>query len=240
MTSEKKNIIAIIHARGGSKRIPLKNIKSLGGKPLISYMIRAAKSAKNIDRVIVSTDHQDIARISQEYGAEVPFIRPADIAEDVASERVTQHAVSYLEDNEDYAVKIAVTIQPTTPFCTAADIDGAVEMLIESDADSVISACEVHERPEWMFYNAANGFAGKFIESHMSGEIGISQKLPRLYVPNGGIYATKKDVLFSENSIFGKKIKLWIMSRERSVDIDDPIDFELAELLAKQFFKKDC
>jgi CMP-N-acetylneuraminic acid synthetase len=236
MISDKKShTVAIIHARGGSKRIPLKNIKPLAGKPLISYMICAAKSAKYIDRVIVSTDHQVIARISREYGAEVPFIRPTDIAEDVASELVTQHAVRYLEDEEDYAVSIAVTMQPTTPFCTASDIDGAVQMLIESGADSVVSVYEVHERPEWMFYTGANGFAEKFIGSDMSGDIGISQKLPRLYVPNGGIYATRRDVLFDENSIFGKRIKLWIMSRERSVDIDEPIDFEFAELLMKKF-----
>jgi len=233
--TERMNVVAIIHARGGSKRIPLKNIKPLAGKPLISYMIRAAKSAKFIDRVIVSTDHQEIARISQEYGAEVPFIRPPDIAEDVASERVTQHAVRYLVDEEGYNVDIAVTMQPTTPFCTAADIDGAVHLLIESGADSVVSSSEVHERPEWMFYTGSDGFAGKFIGSGMSGDIGISQKLPRLYMPNGGIYATKRDVLFTQNFIFGNKIKLWIMSRERSVDIDDPIDFEFAELLAKKF-----
>lgn len=214
----------------------MKNIKLLAGKPLISYMIHAAKSAKQIDRVIVSTDHEDIARISREYGAEVPFMRPADIAEDVASELVTQHAVHYLEEEEDYPVVIAVTMQPTTPFCTADDIDGAVQMLKESGADSVISASEVHERPEWMFFKGDDGFAGKLIGSDMSGDIGISQKLPRLFMPNGGIYATRKEVLFSQNSIFGNKIKLWIMSRERSVDIDEPIDFELAELLARKFF----
>jgi CMP-N-acetylneuraminic acid synthetase len=152
----------------------------------------------------------------------------------VASELVTQHAVKFLEDEENYPVDIAITIQPTTPFCTAEDVDGCVRALIESDADSVISACEVHERPEWMFYFDADGYAGKLMGSGMTGDIGISQKLPRLYVPNGGIYATRRDALFNNNSIFGKKIKLWIMSRERSVDIDDPIDFEFAELLAKK------
>ena len=233
--TERMNVVAIIHARGGSKRIPLKNIKLLAGKPLISYMIGVARSAKFVQRVIVSTDHPEIARIAKECGAEVPFIRPNDIAEDVASELVTQHAVKFLEDVEHYPVDIAITMQPTTPFCTAEDVDGCVRSLVESDADSVISACEVHERPEWMFYTGTDGFAGKFIGSGMSGDIGISQKLPRLYVPNGGIYATRKDVLFTENSIFGKRIKLWIMSRERSVDIDDPIDFEFAELLAKKF-----
>ena len=85
-----------------------------------------------------------------------------------------------------------------------------------------------------MFYCDADGYAGKFMGSFMTGDIGVSQKLPRLYVPNGGIYATRRDVLFDKNSIFGNKIKLWIMSRERSVDIDDPIDFDFAELLARK------
>ena len=199
-------------------------------------MITAALSSHLVQRVIVSTDHAEIARIAKEYGAEVPFIRPADIAEDVASELVTQHAVQYLEMTDHYSVDIAVTIQPTTPFCTSGDIDGCVRMLIDSDADSAISACEVHERPEWMFYCDEDGYAGKFMGSFMTGDIGVSQKLPRLYVPNGGIYATRRDVLFDKNSIFGNKIKLWIMSRERSVDIDDPIDFDFAELLARKQF----
>jgi CMP-N-acetylneuraminic acid synthetase len=234
--NKRMNVVAIIHARGGSKRIPLKNIKLLAGKPLISYMIGAARSANLVQRVIVSTDHPEIARIAKECGAEVPFIRPNDIAEDVASELVTRHAVKFLEEVEHYPVDIAITMQPTTPFCTASDIDGAVQMLIESGADSVISACEIHERPEWMFFTGADGFAVKFIGAGISGDIGISQKLPLLYVPNGGIYATRREILFTENAIFGEKIKLWIMSRERSVDIDDPIDFEFAELLVKKFF----
>ena len=199
-------------------------------------MIAAALSAKLVERVIVSTDHPEIARIARECGAEVPFVRPADIAEDVASECVTQHAVRYLETTEQYPVGIAVTIQPTTPFCTSADVDGCIRMLMDSDADSAFSACEVHERPEWMFYRDAEGYAGKLMDAAMTGDTGISQKLPRLYVPNGGIYATRRDVLFDDNSIFGVKIKLWVMSRERSVDIDDPIDFDFAELLAKNFF----
>src|SRR5208337_2305709 len=236
ISTEQKNVVAIIHARGGSKRIPLKNIRLLAGKPLISYMIAAALSAHLVQRVIVSTDHPEIARIARECGAEVPFIRPADIAEDVASERVTQHAVRYLETTEHYPVGVALTMQPTTPFCTSDDVDGCVRMLIDSDADSAISACEVHERPEWMFYCDADGNAGKFLGSAMTGDIGISQKLPRLYVPNGGIYATRRNVLFDKNSIFGDKIKLWIMSRERSVDIDDPIDFDFAELIARKHF----
>lgn len=229
-----KKVAAVIHARGGSKRIPLKNAKLLAGRPLVSYMIEAAKNAKRVDRVIVSTDHPEIIRISKEYGAEVPFVRPRDISEDVASELVTQHAVRFLEENDNYPVDIAVTLQPTTPFCTPDDIDGCIDTLVGSDADSVISVCEISQRPEWMFYINKDSYAELLLKSELKGDIGISQTLPKLYTPNGAVYATRRDVLFGQNSIFGKKIKLWVMSRERSVDIDEPIDFELAELTAKK------
>lgn len=227
------NVVGIIHARGGSKRIPLKNIKMLDGKPLVSYIIDAALHAKTVSRVIVSTDHPDIIRIAKERGAEAPFVRPADISEDVPSELVTQHAVRYLEENENYSVNVAVTMQPTTPFCLPEDIDGCVKMLIDSDADSVISVCGIHERPESMF-GEKDSYAVNFLGNIMKGEIGVSQSLPRLYTPNGGIYATRRETLFNQGSIFGSKIKLWVMPRERSIDIDDPIDFEFAEFLSKK------
>lgn len=227
------NTVAVIHARGGSKRIPLKNIKPLGGNPLVTYMIEAAIKAKTVDRVIVSTDHPEIIRISEEYGAEVPFVRPEDISEDVPSELVTQHAVKFLEKNENYTVDVAVTIQPTTPFCLPEDIDGCVNMLIGSDADSAITVGEVHERPEWMFYNDEDSYAKLFLSKELKGEIGVSQTLQKLYMPNGAAYATRRDVLFEQDSIFGKKVKLWIMPRERSIDIDEPIDFEFAEFMSK-------
>jgi len=231
-------VLGIVHARGGSKRIPLKNIKELNGKPLIAYIITAGLKAKKLDRLIVSTDHPEIARIAKEYGAEVPFVRPPEISEDVATELVTQHAVKYLEEKESYSVDIAVTLQPTTPFCLPDDIDGCVKLLINSDADSVISACEIQERPEWMFYIDQNSYAKSFLDKELKGEIGISQTLPKLYIPNGGIYATRRDVLFEQNTIFGRKIKLWIMPAERSVDIDEPINLIFAEFVAKNFLKK--
>src|SRR3990172_9553714 len=108
-SSKSQGVIGVIHARGGSKRIPLKNIKLLAGRPLISYMVEAAVESRLLDRVIVSTDHPDTARIAREYGAEVPFMRPADLAEDVASELVTQHAVRFIEE-QGYRVRIAFTM----------------------------------------------------------------------------------------------------------------------------------
>ncbi|MBU0995468.1 MAG: acylneuraminate cytidylyltransferase family protein [Proteobacteria bacterium] len=228
------NIVGIIHARGGSKRIPLKNIKLLNGKPLISYIIHAALGSKKMNRLIVTSDHPDIMRIAKEWGAEVPFVRPADISEDVPSERVTQHAVTYLEEKENYPVDIAVTFQPTTPFCLSSDIDGCIDLVVHSDADSAWSGYEITQRPEWMFAIDNRGFAQNFLSSKMSGDIGVSQNLPKLYIPNGGIYATKRDALFGQNAIICKKSKVWIMPWERSVDIDEPFDFLLAEIIAKE------
>lgn len=234
---KKMNVVGVIHARGGSVRVPLKNIKELAGKPLIAYIIQAALAAGTINRVIVSSDHPEIIKISKMYGAEVPFVRPKDISEDVPSELVTQHAVNYLEKEEGYPVDIVVTFQPTTPFCLPEDIDGCVHELMASDADSVISVSSISERPEWMFYTDESGYAHNFLEKKIEGDLGISQKLPRLYLPNGGIYATKRDVLFNQGVIIGKKTRLWIMPRERSVDIDEPLDFLLAEFLINQGFK---
>jgi CMP-N,N'-diacetyllegionaminic acid synthase len=237
-SAETQGVVGIIHARGGSKRIPLKNIKPLAGRPLISYMVEAAMESRLLDRVIVSTDHPEIARIAREYGAEVPFMRPADLAEDVASELVTQHAVRFVEA-QGYPVRIVLTMQPTTPFCTAEDIDACIAKMLESDLDTVFTACEVHERPEWMYRrDDASGdrvvpFTGRLVQ----GDAGISQKLPKLYIPNGAVWATRRAVLMEQELLTGPKAGLVLMSRERSVDIDEPIDFITAEVMANELLK---
>jgi len=225
--------VGIIHARGGSKRIPSKNIMELAGKPLLAWMVDAALGAQTLDRVIVSTDHEGIAQVAREYGAEVPFKRPVEISEDVPSELVTQHAVRYLEEEEHFRVDIAVTLQPTTPFCLSEDIDASVNKLIATGADSVISVCEVRERPEWMF-KLEGDKAISFMDLVLEGDVGVSQNLPKLYVPNGGIYATRRDVLMEQGAIIGKNTRAVIMPLERSLDIDEPVDFVLAEVIALQ------
>jgi CMP-N-acetylneuraminic acid synthetase len=227
-----QGILGVIHARGGSKRIPLKNIKPLAGRPLISYLVEAAKESRLLDRVIVSTDHPEIARIAREHGAEVPFMRPADLAEDVASELVTQHAVQFVEA-QGYPVRIVLTMQPTTPFCTSEDIDACIAKMLSSELDTVFTACEVHERPEWMYRRDESEdcvvpFTGRLVQ----GDAGISQKLPKLYIPNGAVWATRRPVLMEQGLITGPKAGIVVMSREQSVDIDEPIDFLVAEAIA--------
>ncbi len=229
---DKLNIIGVIHARGGSKRVPLKNIKPINGKPLISYMIKAALASKYMRRVIVSTDHADIKRISLEYGAEVPFTRPADLAEDCPSEMVTKHAVDFVEAEESKKIDIIVTMQPTTPFCITEDLDACIELVAEKGFDSAFCASVVRERPEWMFV-LKDGQASPFMGGVMQGERGVYQSLDTLYVPNGAAYATKRDVFEKENAVITKNSSLHVMPDERSVDIDEPIDMLYAEFLSK-------
>jgi len=238
LSVDTQGILGVIHARGGSKRIPLKNMKLLAGRPLISYLVEAAMESRLLDRLIVSTDHPEIARIAREYGAEVPFVRPAELAEDVASELVTQHAVRFVEA-EGYAVQIALTMQPTTPFCSAEDIDACIRKMLETDLDTVFTGCEVHERPEWMYRRdqSSEGRVIPFTGRLVQGDAGISQRLPKLYIPNGAVWATRRAVLMEQGLITGPEAGIVVMSRERSVDIDEPIDFIVAEAIAAELLK---
>lgn len=233
--NKKVKILGVIHARGGSKRIPLKNIKPLGGKPLIAWLVEAALESKLMDRVLVSTDHPEIKKYSLEYGAEVPFDRPEDISWDCPSELVTQHAVKFVEDGQGEEIDIAVTMQPTTPFLQGADIDSCINMLMNNPGwNSVFTSVLVQERPEWMFTFDESGEAKKMLAGLITGDVGVSQSLPPLATPNGGAYATRRQELFDKNVLISEKTGVHIMSWERSVDIDEPIDFEFAELMAKK------
>ncbi|MCK5504356.1 MAG: acylneuraminate cytidylyltransferase family protein [Thermodesulfovibrionia bacterium] len=227
------NIVGVITARGGSKRVPLKNIKPVNGKPLITYMINAALGSKYLRRVIVSTDHEGIKQVSLDSGAEVPFTRPEKLAEDVPSEMVTQHAVEFIENEESRKIDIVVTMQPTTPFCISEDIDACIELVAEKGFDSAFAASVVRERPEWMFI-MKKGIAQPLTGGVMQGERGVYQTLDTLYIPNGAAYATKRDSLFKENAVITRHSSLHVMPDERSVDIDEPIDMLYAEFLSKQ------
>ncbi len=228
-------IVAVVHARGGSVRVPLKNIRSLAGTPLIVWTIEAALASR-CDRVIVSTDHDGIAEVARSAGADVPFRRPADISEDVASELVTQHAIAFHESETGKRVDLALTVQPTTPFLKATDINACIEMLErDSELKSVFTAGPIHERPEWMFARNDRGHATKFLEGVLRGDVGISQNLPPLWHPNGGAYATRRDVLFDENLIIADPCGIHPMSEWASVDIDTEADFAYAELIAQRF-----
>ncbi len=234
--AKRKKIIAIIPARGGSKGVPRKNIKLLNGSPLISYAIRAALKSKYIDRVIVSTDDKEIAEVAIKYKAEVPFIRPAKLAQDAsATLPVLQHAIKYLAEKENYNPDLVVLLQPTSPLTLVSDINQAIEKIVKTKTNSCVSLCEISERPEWMFvFEKINGNKIKpFLEK--PGKKINRQELPKIFRLNGALYVTKKDVLMKKNIITDRtNSSAIIMPAERSVDIDRPVDFCIIEAIMEQ------
>lgn len=225
-----KKIIAVIPARGGSKRIPKKNIKRLAGRPLIAWTIEAAKKSKYIDRVIISTDDEEITKVSKKWGAEV-INRPKDLATDTAK---TMDAIFHLLDilkKEKYQPGIIVLLQPTSPLRTFQDIDSAIELFLNKKCGSVISVFEAEFNFWWAF-----GIKSDYLKPFFGWEkfFSRSQDLPKLYMPNGAIYIAAPETLKKYNSFYTKEnILPYIMPKERSVDIDYEIDFKLTELLFK-------
>lgn len=229
---DKKAVVAvgIIPARSGSKGIPNKNIRLLAGKPLIYYTIKAGLEASLLSRLVVSTDSMEIAEISEAFGAEVPFLRPPELArDDTLGLPVVRHAVKFLEENQGYRPDIIVTLQPTSPLRRAEHIDAAVTMLIETKADSVVSLCEAEHSPYWMRALTKDGRLKPILstkEDYMR-----RQDLPRVYRFNGAVYASKYSVVMEEKKRSKADIRALIMDREDSIDIDEELDFQIAEMI---------
>lgn len=217
-------ILAIIPARGGSKGIPHKNITRLVGRPLISYTIEAGLNSKYIDYVMVSTDDDDIANVSRKFGAEVPFMRPAEFATDVAK---TVDVVIHVVDEMDKVGEkfdVIILLQPTGPLRTAKDIDEAVEKYFQCGKRSLLSVCEVEDHP--ILIRSIEGDTLKPLLNVSS--TCRRQDMPKYYKVNGCIYINdvselNKDTSFNDNEI------PFVMERNHSVDIDELSDLVLAE-----------
>lgn len=230
----KKNVVAVIPARGGSKRVPFKNIRKIAGKPLIAYTIEAAKKAKTLDRIIVSTDSKRIAELAKKYGAEVPFLRPKNLATDNAhTSDVIKHAVEYLERKERYPVHTVVTLQPTSPFRRAEDIDRCVKKLLKTDCDVVVTLREARSHPLWT-RKLKGDISVPFFKTKKDYTLLESQQLPKAYENDGSIYATKKESLFRYNNIFGKDLRGIVVNDLSSFDVDSLLDFFIAEEILKK------
>lgn len=223
-------MIAIIPARGGSKGLPGKNIKPLNGKPLIAYAVEAALQSKNIDRVIVSTDDDEIAKIAKEYGAEIPFMRPAFLASDNAKAVDNYiYTIGRLEKESGQKIDCFVVLQPTSPLRIAEDIDGAVDLFILKHADSVISYTPEAHPVTWHKYLDDDG---RF-ENIFADNINNRQVNKTSYYPNGAVYVFKTSMI-KERKYYTEKSYAYVMPRIRSVDIDFIEDFEYAEFLLKR------
>lgn len=231
---EKLKIIALIPARGGSKTIPHKNIKKLAGKPLIVHTIEVSKSSSLIDRIIVSTDSQQIADISKKAGAEVPFLRPAEFAQDDTLDLpVFIHCLEWMKVYEQYIPDILVHLRPTSPLRTVEMLDTAIQMLVDNPlADSVRTVCEPSQSPFKMWTKAEDGYLKPLCKSDI-GEVWNQprQVLPTVYWQNGYVDVTRTKIILGKKSMTGDKILPLIVDNRNIIDIDDEISFQLAETL---------
>ena len=224
-------IVAIIPARGGSKGIPRKNIKQLFGKPLIVWTIEHAKKSRYIGRITVSTEDKEIAEISKKCGAEV-IERPEELAKDeTPTIDVIFHVLEVIKA-ENFEPGLVVLLQPTSPLRNAQDIDNAIELFLKNDCESVVSVCEVEHSLYWSFEIENRYlkpiFGGKYLNMRR-------QDLSKVYTPNGAIYVSTPEILRKYKSFYCSKTIPYIMPPERSVDIDNEIDFMLAELLMRKY-----
>lgn len=234
-----KKVLAIIQARGGSKGVPWKNIKILAGKPLIAWTIEAAENAKTVNRVIVSTDDSKIAEVAKNFGAEVPFLRPAEFATDNAkSLGLLKHALDWLRENENYVPNIVVQLKPTNPLRAAEHIDACAKSFLESpEVDSLITVTKspAHPLKTWKFNN---GLLTPFVPEEVYGIKEAAkqprQALPEAFVQNSCVHVINPKTILVKNSSIGTKVKGFIMGREDSMNIDTAFDFEVAELLMKK------
>lgn len=225
--------LAVIPARGGSKGLPGKNKKIINGEPLISYSIRAAVLSKKFDKVIVSTDDLEIAAISKEYGADIPFMRPAELSGDsISSDAVIYHTLDYFSSigqQFDYVCKL----QPTSPLRSHEDIVEAFERIGDTGFKAVVSVCECEHSPLWTGTLPPDLCMKNFMEDYLKSA--NRQTLPVYYRLNGAIYLSEVNEFKNKGSFLGEKTVAYIMPRERSIDIDDDLDFKFAEMMMKEY-----
>jgi len=223
-----KKILAVITARAGSKRLPNKNILPLTGKPLIAWTIDEGKKSKYIDKLIVSSDSEIIAEISKQYGAEIPFMRPPELANDKAdSISVLKHSIEFYKDEYDYIL----LLQPTSPLRSVEDIDSAIEMLNEK-TKAVISVCETEHSPLWSNTLPENLSMANFIRPDIQNK--RSQDLPKYYRLNGAIYIAEINYFYKNNGFLGTDTNAYIMNQQNSVDIDTELDFRFCEIICNE------
>ena len=225
----KKTIIGIIPARGGSKGIPNKNIMILGGKPLIAWTIEEAKKSKYFDRLILSSDSEQIIRVANRFGCETPFVRPTELAQDNTSGMAPVfHALDVLSEKYDYVV----LLQPTSPLRKREDIDECIERCIDLNWPACITVTEAQKSPYWMYY-LEDGDDRMIPVIKMEKRIGSRQELPKMYMVNGAVYVANIEWLMKRKDFITDETHCFIMPAERSVDIDNDIDLKFADFLIK-------
>lgn len=219
-----KTVLAIIPARGGSKGVPRKNIRELAGKPLIAWTIKEANKSCYIDRIVVSTDDQEIADTAVQWGGEVPFLRPADLArDDTPGIAPVIHMLATIQPAYD----LVVLLQPTSPLRTVEDIDGAISSMIQQKAKACVSVAEPDKSPYWMYTLSSFGKLVPLLE----GNYACRQDIPPVYALNGAVYVAESNWLQKKQNFVTDETVVYIMPKERSMDIDTETDLAITTII---------
>jgi CMP-N,N'-diacetyllegionaminic acid synthase len=220
-------VLGVIIARGGSVGLPGKNLADIGGRPMIAWSIEAARRSRYLDRTILSTDDRAIMKTARELGCDVPFARPAELADDRAkAENVVLHAL----DAVDEVFDIVVLLQATSPMRTAADIDAGLERCIAAGAPACISVQRARKSPYWMMTLDEAGRLKRLLQT--DGPSHRRQDLPEVFEPNGAFYAARVPWFREHHTFVGEGTVAYDMPEERSIDIDTPLDLALARAVA--------
>ncbi len=227
-------VLGLIPARGGSKGVLRKNIKLLCGKPLLQYTAEAALAARHLSRVILTTEDIRVAAVGEGCGLEVPFLRPIELAQDDSPTLpVLQHAVRWLEDRGDYFDAICL-LQPTSPLRCPEDIDACIELLETSGGDAVVTILPIpaEYNPHWVYLREGDGRLR--LSTGEASPIPRRQQLPPAFYRDGSVYVTRRDVLMDGDSLYGEHLEGYPMDPARSINIDEPKDWERVETLLQQ------
>lgn len=223
-----KRILALITARGGSKGIPGKNIKPLGGEPLIKWTIDAAKASCYVDRLILSTDSVEVANVANAFGCEVPFMRPDELATDAATSMdVIMHALDMLHDEYDYLL----LLQPTSPFRKACHIDEIIQQGIDSESLMTISVTESKKHPAFMYTTLSNNILSSVLSDP---EQKRRQDMPKVYEHNGALYFSEISYLKEVKNYNSEGVVAYFMDSLSSMDLDTQIDWVIAECMVEK------
>ncbi len=223
-------VLAVVPARGGSKGIPGKNLRMLGGKPLLAHAIECGLASPDIDHLVVSTESDDIIAVAREHGADTPFIRPAELASDSAPMLpVLQHTISECERHYRKQVELLILLDPTGPLRTPADIAACIKLVRQSGCDAVISGNRAHRSP---YFNMVSP-GGDFVKLTMTPpeNVGRRQDSPAVYDLNTVVWVYTRHALMQEKARIPKKSRLYLVPTERALDIDSEFDFELLEFV---------
>ena len=226
--------IVLICARGGSKGLPGKNIKPLNGIPLIGWSINIAKQIDRVSRIIVSTDSEEIAKVALKYGAEVPFMRPKELAQDDSPEwLVWKHAIKHVESYGNEDIDAIIVLPVTAPLRSVKDVNSCIDLFEESEVDSVITVSEASRSPYFnMIVNNDSGYASLVIPP--KDQITRRQDSPEVYDMTTVSYVVDVNFIKNNNGIFEGRVRSVIIPRKRAIDIDNLMDFQIAECLLNQ------